>query len=364
MKSSRRLYLDNIRWITVCIVVIYHVIYMFNGVQLFGVIGPFHERQYQDAFMYLVYPWFMALLFVVSGMSARYYLESHSIKEYWKDKTRKLLVPSTIGLFVFQWILGYFNMRIGGGLGDLSAVPKPVLFGIMAVSGTGPLWYIQVLWVLSVVLLFVRKLEKDRFYRLGEKTPVWLIALLAVATYGAAQILNTPMITVYRFGIYGFCFFAGYFIFSHDQVMEKLEKYWEVFDVAAICLGIAYTVIYFGENYAIAPVINNVLACLYCWFAIMGILSTMKKFGDKANGFTQWMSKKSWGLYVFHYLPLAVVSYYLHLYVPGMTPVFVYLFVGVSAFAGAFLLNEIISRIPVIRWCVLGIRKEKKNVQG
>ena len=45
---------------------------MFNGVQPFGVIGPFRERQLQDCFQYLVYPWFMALLFVVSGMSARY----------------------------------------------------------------------------------------------------------------------------------------------------------------------------------------------------------------------------------------------------------------------------------------------------
>lgn len=36
--NTRRIYLDNIRWITVCIVVIYYVIYMYNGVQLFGVI--------------------------------------------------------------------------------------------------------------------------------------------------------------------------------------------------------------------------------------------------------------------------------------------------------------------------------------
>lgn len=34
MDNTRRIYLDNIRWITVCIVVIYHVIYMYNGVQL------------------------------------------------------------------------------------------------------------------------------------------------------------------------------------------------------------------------------------------------------------------------------------------------------------------------------------------
>ncbi len=102
MSSSRKPYLDNIRWATVVLVVIYHVIYMFNGVQPFGVIGPFREHQFQDGFLYLVYPWFMALLFVVSGMSARYCLQSHTTKQFLKDKTRKLLVPSTIGLFVFQ----------------------------------------------------------------------------------------------------------------------------------------------------------------------------------------------------------------------------------------------------------------------
>lgn len=106
MDNTRRIYLDNIRWITVVIVVIYHIIYMFNGVQPFGVIGPFKKHQLQDAFQYVVYPWFMALLFVVSGMSARYYLEKHDTKTFVREKTRKLLVPSTIGLLVFQWILG------------------------------------------------------------------------------------------------------------------------------------------------------------------------------------------------------------------------------------------------------------------
>ena len=70
----RKLYIDNIRWITVVLVVLYHVIYMFNGIETFGVIGPFSDVQYQDAFQYIVYPWFMLLLFAVSGMSARYEL--------------------------------------------------------------------------------------------------------------------------------------------------------------------------------------------------------------------------------------------------------------------------------------------------
>lgn len=82
-KNMRKLYIDNIRWITVVLVVLYHVIYMFNGIETFGVIGPFSDVQYQDAFQYIVYPWFM-LLFVISGMSARYELEHRSEKEFIK----------------------------------------------------------------------------------------------------------------------------------------------------------------------------------------------------------------------------------------------------------------------------------------
>ena len=49
---------------------------------------------------------------------------------------------------------------------------------------------------------------------------------------------------------------------------------------------------------------------------------------------------------------------------PNAPEVLVYLLVGIGAFAGAYLLNALISRIPVLRWCVLGLRKEKERVQG
>lgn len=90
-KNMRKLYIDNIRWITVVLVVLYHVIYMFNGIETFGVIGPFSDVQYQDAFQYIVYPWFMLLLFVISGMSARYELVHRSEKEFIKEGLLDLL---------------------------------------------------------------------------------------------------------------------------------------------------------------------------------------------------------------------------------------------------------------------------------
>ena len=162
----RKTYLDNIRWITVVLVVIYHVIYIFNGVVVHGIIGPFSEHQPQDTYQYIVYPWFMFLLFVVSGMSVRFELDKRTEKEFIRVRTRKLLVPSTIGLLVFGWVLGYYNMLISGAFDTMGNVPKPVLFLIMSVSGCGVLWYIQMLWIFSLILVLIRKIEKDRFYNI------------------------------------------------------------------------------------------------------------------------------------------------------------------------------------------------------
>ena len=357
----RRKYLDNIRWVTILIVIIYHVIYMFNGVTTYGVLGPFSEDQPQDIFLYIVYPWFMFLLFVVSGMAARFELDHKGESGFIRNRTRKYLVPSTIGLFVFWWILGYYNMLIGGAFESMGTVPKPVLYLIMCISGIGPLWYIQMLWLFSLVLIWIRKIEKDRVYNLAAKTNVFIIVLLGIAVYGAAQVLNTPIVVVYRFGIYGLGFLLGYFIFSHEEVMEKLEKYWMLFGLLALAFCILFLVFNLGKPYPEHEVLDTFLCNMYAWFGTLGLLAFMKKWGDFHNGFSDWMCRKSWGLYVFHYLGIAISSWYIKMYLPQIPVFFVYLLVLVSGIAGALLLYEIISRIPVLRWCVLGIKQNKSR---
>ena len=356
----RKTYIDNIRWITVVLVVIYHVIYIFNGVTVYGIIGPFSEKQPQDVYQYIVYPWFMLLLFAVSGMAARFELDRRSEKEFIRVRTRKLLVPSTIGLLVFGWVLGYYNMLISGAFESMGAVPKPVLFLIMAASGTGPLWYIQMLWVFSILLILVRKIEKDRFYRICGKANVPVLLALTVLVYGAAQILNTPVIVVYRFGIYGLGFFIGYFVLSHDKVMDKVGKSWILLSLIALAACILFVVHFWGQSYPDHAVLDTPLCNLFAWTGVLGVLGFMKRWGNFENAFSRWMSQKSWGLYIFHYLMIAVPGWYLRRLAPGLAPIFVYLIVTVTGFAGSFLLYEILSRIPVIRWCVLGIKKEKK----
>ena len=82
----RKHYLDNIRWATVLLVVLYHAIFMYNHVVTVGVVGPVTDCRWQDALQYLLYPWFMVVLFLVSGASARYALDSRSGKAFFAER--------------------------------------------------------------------------------------------------------------------------------------------------------------------------------------------------------------------------------------------------------------------------------------
>ncbi len=367
----RKHYIDNIRWITVVLVVIYHVFYMYNAEGILGGLGKITglSVQYYDAFMYLVYPWFMPVLFLIAGISSRLYLAGHTDRDYVRSRTGKLLVPSTIGLFAFQFIQGYVSMSIGGGFEGLRAegVPGPVIFLIMVASGSGVLWFMHLLWLYSMILVLVRRIEGRRLLSFGAKTPLWLILLFFFPVLGAGQVLNTPIISVYRIAFYFVFFMLGYYVFSNDEVMEKLKRYAIPFIAAGAALCVIFTIRYFfvghGLNYADKPVNREPLYAACAYFGSLAMLAGMARFGDFSNGFTSWMSKKSFGLYVFHYLGISSVA--LFIAKPGLLPAPVcYMISLLAGFLLGFVLYEVISRIPFFRWAVLGIRKENKDVQG
>ena len=364
--NMRKYYLDNIRWMTVVIVVIYHVFYMYNGEGVLGGVGKITDLkiQYYDMFQYLVYPWFMPVLFLVAGISSALYLEKHSGKEFLKSRTRKLLVPSTIGLFAFQFLQGYVNLSISNAFADMAemGLPKAVMFLVMIASGSGVLWFVHLLWLYSVLLLLVRKIEKGKLLQAGSRTPLWLIALFYFPVWGAAQILNAPIISVYRCGFYLAFFFLGYYVFSREEVIGKLKRYALLLIVVSVILCVSFAIWYFliqgGMNYADAPANRGALYVACAYFGSLAVLAGMARYGDFSNAFTRWMSRNSFGLYVFHYLGISSVG--LFIAKPKLLPApACYLLSLLAGFAFGYGLYAIIAKIPVYRWAVLGIRGER-----
>lgn len=354
----RKPYIDNIRSCTVFLVVVYHILYMFNGVQTAGVIGPIAHAPLLDSVQYLLYPWFMLILFLISGMCSRFYLETHTPQQFFRARTQRLLIPSTVGVLVFGWAQGYFNVLLSHAWEQTALLPALVRYLILCISGTGVLWTMQVLWVLSVVLLAVRKLDRDRLlaHTAGIGLPALLLA--GIAVWASAQVLNTPIIPVYRFGIYGAGYLLGYFVFSQEAVIRRLENAAVPLLAAALPLGVVYTVRTFGQNYAEPPAVSSPLAIGYAWVMCLAMLGGFRRWGNVTNRLTDFAAAHSFGLYIFHYLPLSAAAWYLTQYT-RLAPVWVYLLTTLAAFGGGLALFRAAARIPGLRWCLLGMRNRK-----
>ena len=96
----RKVYLDNIRWCIIILVVFFHVFFFFNNIgitAIFEGLPDYHQGDgmtFAGVYQYAVYPWFMTLLFVVAGVAAYHTLQHKTAKQFISGRRNKLLVPS------------------------------------------------------------------------------------------------------------------------------------------------------------------------------------------------------------------------------------------------------------------------------
>ena len=379
---TRKHFLDNIRWTTVLLVLLYHVVYFYNNKGVFGGIGGWVDdptAQPQDVVMYLLYPWFMMLLFLVAGISSRYALQKTTRGQWLKKRTRQLLVPSTIGLFVFHWMVGYFNTHVAD-VDVLSNVPQPVKFFLWGVSGIGPLWFIQELWAFSLLLIIIIAIERDRLYdavgrmlqRTGRWSKVCRFVVLLVGGFlliwaGAQGSIPNPdphsaqgLWNLYRPAAYFVPFLMGYYLFSRDRVQRFLSRYAYPLLAMAVVAGVALTCATWGENNTAPLYLMHWSTNLFAWLAILAMLACFKAWADRTSPFASYMTRSSYGIDIVHYLVVAALGYMLKIYT-GLPPVVDYLILFVAVFTLSPAIYELLRRIPFIRWCVLGMKTPKRS---
>jgi surface polysaccharide O-acyltransferase-like enzyme len=373
MELKRKHWIDNLRWVTVLLVLFYHVIYFYNNKGVFGGVGGFGAGpQYQDVLMYILYPWFMPLLFLLAGISARYSLDHRSGKEWFKSRTLKLLVPSTIGLLVFHWMTGYFNTHVGG-TDVLADIPQPLKFFVWAVSGTGPLWFIQDLWLFSLLLLLFHKMVATEHLRdwcgkmaEGKYAIVWIVLLGVFFWLGERTLILHPrpesadgLYNLYKPFFYLIPFLMGYFIFSHNKVQETVKKFWIPLMAGAVVSGIALIVTTWGENNTSPEYLGSPLNCLYGWLMCLALMGWFHARFDCTNTFANYMTRSSFGIYIVHYLIIASLGSMMFFYTQ-LPPVAMYIILTIAVFTLSPLLYEGLRRIPLLRWCIFGENNPKR----
>ncbi|MBF0578337.1 acyltransferase family protein [Erysipelotrichaceae bacterium RD49] len=349
-------YLNNIKWTTVVLVVLYHVCYIFNGVGIPGAILGSQSIPIFDDLALFVYPWFMVLLYVVAGIDSWYALQKKTTKQFLKARTIKLLIPSTIGLLVYQWITGYVGM-IAGGAADL--IPPALVWPIAALSGTGPLWFIQVLYVYSLLLVLFRKLDpNERLRTLCGKANLWVLFGLVVLVYASSFVFNLPVLTMYRFGIYFVSFMIGYLFLSHERPQDELAAPANLLMVLAVLCGFGYVWLYQGQDFTTNAILQSIPTNLYLWLMVLAILGFFKKHFNTQTPFNTFMNQTSFEVYVLHY-PILETLCYVNVQVFHLPAWLRYLAGFVLVYPLSLGLYELIIRIPILRLLVLGYQSPR-----
>ena len=348
----RKHYIDNLRNLTILLLFPVHTFMIWND---FG--SHFYiwqgENKILSTLIVLVNPWFMPLLFVLAGMSARFALEKRTNKEFVLQRINKLLIPFVGGMiFIVPFQTLYARKFFDNYDGSISDNLIYFFTHITDFSGydgaftPGHLWFILFLFLISMIaLILFRLLPYEKIEVCVGKVSVFGIVLIFI-----------PIWLMYYLGNFGgfsigknlALYLAGYYVLSNELIIEKLEK--NIKWLSGLCMigtivsvTIYYKYAYYGDLWV------NFIG----WISILCLLILGKRFLNVKTGFTEYFNKASYPIYILHQSILVALAYY----VVRMNDI---LWVQVFCICiGSFLLTvlayHLIRLVPVVRK-IVGIR--------
>ncbi|MQN01315.1 MAG: acyltransferase [bacterium LCO1.1] len=359
----RKIYLDNIRWCTIILVVFFHVFFFFNNIGVTAIFEGLSEYNQGDG---MTLPEFISMqcsmVYDVAVRSGRCcslsYLQHKAAKQFIAGRRNKLLVPSTLGVLVFGFIPGSIVAGASAGA-KLQAAPGFVKYIVYTLSGIGAQWFSQMLFVISLLLLLVRKVvlavQKEERKSIQKESSVYvLLVVMFFLLWGASKLLNTPVVESYRFGIYTVAFLLGYYVFSQDIVIEVLKKWRFVSTLTAVVSGVYFIYRAYGIYYGHSSLLSTWYANLFTYCMILAIFGMFAAYGDKKNAVTEWLGKISFPVYILH-IPVILIALSL-LQKSDLSVGAQYVIVAFAAYLLTPLAALLIEKIPVVRYLILGIR--------
>lgn len=344
--GMRKHYIDNLRNLTILLLFPIHTFMIWND---FG--SRFYiwqgENKILSTLIVLANPWFMPLLFVLAGMSARYALEKRTNKEFVIQRINKLLIPFIGGMiFLVPFQTLYARKFFDNYKGSLLDNWKYFFTHLTDFSGydgaftPGHLWFILFLFLISMIaLLLFRLVPYEQAQISVERMPVFGVVFLFI-----------PIWLMYYLGNFGgfsigkdlALYLIGYYVLSNDLIIEKLER--NIKWLAALCVigtlvsvGLYYRFSYYGDLWV------NFIG----WISILVLLVEGKRFLNKRTGFTDYFNQASYPIYILHQSILVALAYYV-VQISGALLVRV-LCICIGSFLLTLLAYHLIKLIPVVR---------------
>ncbi|MCR4730273.1 MAG: acyltransferase [Saccharofermentans sp.] len=336
--TSRVHYIDNLRWITISLLVLYHACMAYNTWGEKNYIF-FKDLKPLAFVVVLISPWFMPLMFVLAGVSASYSLSKRGFGQFIGERFKRLGIPLVIGLIINTPILSYIaDITHNHYQGNF--IQHYVIFysrftdlsGYDGGFALGHLWFLLALILISLIACVVIRL-------LPQNRTVLMITGIVLAVVGVAAFdvkpLGKPLIT------YLCAFLLGYYFFSKKEFVKKLAGFkWEFVAVFAVT-AIANAVLYI---FAAGPkILNNICNYSSLITGVIALICVAHDHLDLTGKRMQRFSKLSYLFYIIHF-PVVVLSQYF-LSLTGMSIVLNFFLTLVIAYPVSYFISLLISKV-------------------
>lgn len=296
--SMRKYYVDNIRWMIILLLVPYHAAMAWN---VWGEPNYiyFESNKIISSIVVFFSPYFMPLMFFIAGISTRFALQKRAIRQYVLERAKKLLIP-----FIFGTVL--------------------------------------ILFLISLIAVGIILLQRKIMHLKEIAIPFVLIFLWGLPLPFFSGVLSIGGKSLVE---YTYIFLVGYYIFSNDDVINKVEKWKWIF----LCIGIAATVfnVYmFIWSDTQQTLLNTVAKYASEWFMVSSMLGIGKGYLNFNGKISKFMSKRSYTFYIFHFI-WVVLFQYLLFHVCNGNIILLYVLPVFFAYGAALLCCEVCNRVSL-----------------
>jgi hypothetical protein len=369
---ERRYDLDWLRVLVFALLIFYHI-----GMLYVSDWGFHYKSQYQSEFlqniMLLANPWRLPLLFFISGIATRFYLQKVSVLRFLSMRTVRLLLPLMFAmLFIIPPQL-YVEMIGKGDLPPMSYWQFSQLFwdfgnpiftkysGLYYQVDVNHLWYIRELWWLSIILVLLIPLLKSRFMQsavdlmVKKDSPILLI-VAPTAIFSVLVLLIFPDGELYRI-TRGFSYMLIGYVFAFNQnIWAIINKHRRVFLYLSIlsylCIISYNQLVWMHRDDSVEisiylELFEIALSYLNRWLWMLMVLGYASEYLHKNNACLKYFNAAVYPYYILHQSILIVVAYYLTPFQLG--GFWESVIVITTTFTGCFIGFEIIRRIKYLR---------------
>lgn len=360
-KSERKYFIDWLRIILIFSVFLYHIGMYFNP--WYWHVKTDITVEWLNDIMRFLHLWRMPLLFLVSGVGTFYALKHRTIKQYLKERTVRLYIPLTIGIFTLVPIQVYIE--------KITEYNSLGTFYLHMFDGIYPegnfswhhLWFLVYLFLIALIISpFLNYLRSEKFEVIRQRMirvaskPLGLNWVLFILI-GSQAILReyfpdqtNALYNDWAYFVYYFLFFLAGFIFITDNnLVEHIKEQRRLYLVQTIIATVfLFSISSLFSNETLMDWLYGITGIVIGWSCSIAALGYAKRYMNKNSKWRGILNEGIYPFYLLHQPIIIVLGYY---FKPVAMPVILKMIVmTLSSFAiSALLYWLLIKRFNVTR---------------